>query len=51
MNDKRAIIPPSLLGIEQSITYVNRKYWLDMMGVIRGFAVKLSGSLKINEYK
>ena len=47
----RAIIPPSLCGIDRRIAYANRKYhsgWR-CTGVTRGFAgVNLSGSLKMN---
>ena len=46
----RAIIPPSLFGIDRRIVYANRKYHSGWMctGVTEGFAgVKLSGSLKM----
>jgi len=45
---KRAITPPSLLGIARKMAYAKRKYhsgWI-CVGVISGFAgVKLSGSI------
>jgi hypothetical protein len=49
----RAIIPPSLLGIERKIAQANKKYhsgWM-WIGVTNGLAsAKLSGSLNINGY-
>ena len=50
MDDKSAITPPSLLGIDRRIAYVNKKYhsgWM-WIGVTMGLAGrKLSGSLKM----
>lgn len=49
MDAKRAITPPSLLGIERRMAYANRKYHSGLMwgGVTIGLAgVKLSGSPK-----